>query len=242
MPDFDETQYKNLDIRYNILDFLNYDYFNNNFRPFEKFEMLSDNNWPPGPGLYPQIILEYNNNPEIVNNGQIIDKVSDVYSSNFWNNYIDFWNSCNFFPNRIHYIKKAIDSFFNNDYISSIFTIVPQFEGIIKDYLLNKGLITDWWEKGFRSCVDELKNLIFSRKILMFPKEIFEIIFDFLKDGSFWTNTGNIINPRIQINRHGILHGLFTGFECKELALKYLLLLDSLAFILLHDKMVTFNL
>ncbi len=73
-------------------------------------------------------------------------------------------------------------------------------------------------------------------------EEIFRIMFEYLKDGSFWANTENIINPRIQINRHGILHGLFTGFESKEIALKYLLLLDSLAFILLHDKMVTFNL
>lgn len=241
-PDFEESKLGNLNMKYNIIDFINFEYFKNNVNPFEKLKILSDNNWPPAPGFYPQIILEYHNNPEIVNNGQIIDMVSEVYDYNFWNNHFDFWSSCNFFPNRVHYLKKAIDSFFNNDYISTIFTIVPQFEGIIKNYLLNQGLITDWEEKGFKSCVDELENLIFSRKIMMFPKEIFKIICEYLKDGSFWAYTGTITNPNIQINRHGILHGLFTGFECKEIAMKYLLLLDSLAFILLHDKMVTFNL
>lgn len=75
----------------------------------------------------------------------------------------------------------------------------------------------------------------------MFTKEILDIILEYLKLGSFWTNTGNITNPRTQINRHGILHGLFKGFECKEISLKYLLLLDSLSLLLLQDKIITHN-
>jgi len=240
--DFEDIKTEDRKMKYNIMDFMHYDYFINNVNSFEKLRILSDNNWPPAPGFYPQVILEYDKNPRILSSGRIIDTIVKVYDYNFWNSHIDFWNTCNFFPDRFHYLKKAVNSFFNNDYISAIYTIVPQFEGIIKSYLLSQGIITDWNEKEFKSCVDELEGLIFSRKIMMFPKEIFEIIFKYLKDGSFWAHTNTVADPNTQINRHGILHGLFTGFECKEIALKYLLLLDSLAFILLHDKMVTFNL
>jgi len=41
------------------------------------------------------------------------------------------------------------------------------------------------------------------------------------------------------INRHGILHGIFTQFESEELSLKFLMLLDSLIFILLSDRLAT---
>jgi len=241
-PDFEDIKLENRNMRYHVMDFMHYGYFKNNVNPFEKLRILSDHNWPPAPGFYPQIILEYDNNPGILNNDQITDSILKVYNYNFWNGHFDFWNNCNFFPNRIHYLKKAVDLFFNNDYISAIYTIVPQFEGIIKSYLLSQGIITDWEEKRFKPCVEALENLILSRKIIMFPEEIFRIIFKYLKDGSFWAHTGSIADPNTQINRHGILHGLFTGFECKEIGLKYLLLLDSLAFIILHDKMVTFNL
>jgi hypothetical protein len=40
------------------------------------------------------------------------------------------------------------------------------------------------------------------------------------------------------VNRYGIAHGIFTGFECESISLKYLILLDSLSFVLLHDRML----
>lgn len=78
-----------------------------------------------------------------------------------------------------------------------------------------------------------------SRKILMFPRKVFETIFDYLATGSFWKRTDTVSDPATTINRHGIAHGVFTGFECEEISLKYLILLDSLSFVLLHDKMLT---
>ena len=72
----------------------------------------------------------------------------------------------------------------------------------------------------------------------MFPSEVLEIIFDYLSNGSFWKKTDTISNPLTTINRHGIAHGIYTGFESEEISLKYLILLDLLSFILLHDKML----
>ena len=38
--------------------------------------------------LEKRIKIFLNSTPEIVNNGQIIDRVSEIYNSNFWNNHI----------------------------------------------------------------------------------------------------------------------------------------------------------
>ena len=41
------------------------------------------------------------------------------------------------------------------------------------------------------------------------------------------------------MTRNGIAHGIFKNFENRDIALKYLILLDSLTYILLHDKLLT---
>ena len=66
-----------------------------------------------------------------------------------------------------------------------------------------------------------------------------ELILDFLKTGTFWSDTANIGDPRQQVNRHGIVHGVFTGFEARDIALKYLVLMDALALVMLHDRIVS---
>jgi hypothetical protein len=168
-PNYNEEQFKNLNIKYNILDFDSSIKFKKVVEPYEKYKMLSNKNWPPAPNFYPKIILEYHNNPEIINNGQIVDKILQVYCYDFWKKYLDFWQVCNFFPNRLQYLEKSINCFFNKDYISSIYVLVPQFEGIIKDYLISNNIITTSnWRLGFEICVKKLEELIYSRRILMF--------------------------------------------------------------------------
>jgi hypothetical protein len=73
----------------------------------------------------------------------------------------------------------------------------------------------------------------------LFPRQVIDAIFDYLKDGDFWKNSGTIADPSSVVNRHGLLHGAFTGFEGKQIALKYLILLDALDFLLLHDKIIS---
>jgi hypothetical protein len=222
--------------RYPILEFINAKNFRETVKPTEKLKLLSDNNWPPAPGYYPQVLLELYRKPEIINEPAFLEIVSKSYSTDYWDNRFVFWQETNFFPDRLQYLKRAITAHFDKDYIASIYVLVPQFEGIIKDYLTKTGNTP---KEGFIDCVKDLRALILSRKILMFPKNIMETIFDYLRDGSFWKDTSTVPDPQSIINRHGIAHGFFTGFECEEISLKYLILLDALFFILLHDKMLT---
>ena len=59
----------------------------------------------------------------------------------------------------------------------------------------------------------------------MFPRSVLDTIFDYLESGSFWKDTRTVKDPKSIVNRHGIAHGVFTGFECEEISLKYLILL-----------------
>lgn len=236
LPDITEDELKENKIPYPILEFINTRNFKKVVRPLEKIIILSDNNWPPAPGYYPQVLLELHKDPTIINSPNFLEIVSNSYGTPYWDKRFAFWQETNFFPNRLPYLKRALDAHFNKDYIASIYVLVPQFEGIIKDYLIKCGGTP---VGGFQGYIKDLKDLILSRKILMFPRKVFETIFDYLATGSFWKRTDTVSDPATTINRHGIAHGVFTGFECEEISLKYLILLDSLSFVLLHDKMLT---
>jgi len=231
-----EEELEEIKIPYPILEFINNKEFNKTVRPIEKMNILSDHNWPPAPGYFPQVLLELHKDPIIINSPNFLKIVSNAYRTSYWDKRFAFWQETNFFPDRLPYLKRALDAHFDKDYIASIYILVPQFEGIIKNYLIKCG---ETLSGGFQGNIEDLKKLIFSRKILMFPRKVFETIFEYLATGSFWKSTDTVHDPATTINRHGIAHGVFTGFECEEISLKYLILLDSLSFVLLHDKMLT---
>ena len=235
LPDITEEELKEIKISYPILNLINAKILYEEINPIEKIKNLSDNNWPPAPGYYPKVLFSIHRNPTIINSPSFLGIVSNAYGTTYWDERFVFWDETNFFPNRLSYLKRAKEAHFNKDYIASIYVLVPQFEGIIKDYLMECGITPNG---GFKKCVEDLEKLILSRKILMFPSEVLEIIFDYLSNGSFWKKTDTISNPLTTINRHGIAHGIYTGFESEEISLKYLILLDLLSFILLHDKML----
>ena len=81
--------------------------------------------------------------------------------------------------------------------------------------------------------------LVFSRKVLLFPSAVLNLILDFLSSATFWKTTADIGDPTQEVNRHGIVHGIFTGFEARNIALKYLVLVDGLALVMLHDQIVS---
>jgi hypothetical protein len=223
-------------MQFPILDILNAQDFLKVVRPLEKFRALSDNNWPPAPGYIPTIMRLLHDDPKLLGNDSFIDVVSGIYNSDYWKNKLDFWVQTNFFPKRVPYIERAIKAHYTDDFITSTYVLVPQFEGIITDYLhRNLESIPDEFIKKIKA----LNDICLSRKILLYPKEVLEVILDYLENGSFWARSESIDNPKVSINRHGILHGVFTDFECKEISLKYLILFDALAYILLNDKIVS---
>ncbi len=233
-PDITED-FQEMKNAYPILDFINNIKLYKDIKPIEKIENLSKNNWPPAPGYYPHVLLELHKDSCVIDNPELLEIVSDAYGTSYWERRFAFWEETNFFPERLLYIKKAVDAHFSKDYIASIYVLVPQFEGIIVDYLSECNQRTGG---TFKDKIETFKELIFSRKILMFPKQVFDTAFEYLNTGSFWENSYKIKNPSTTINRHGIAHGNFKGFECEEISLKYLILLDLLSYIILHDKML----
>lgn len=219
-------------LKYPIEDIVREKNYLNAIKPYEKLEYLIKNNWPPTPSYYPDIFGKLHRAGSEPSPEKIMQEIASSLNKEFWDEKISFWKEINLFAGRLGYIEKSIQEYFEKDYVSSIYVLCPQFEGIIRNYLKENQKKS----VNYRGDLDTLRSLLYSRKILLYPKKILDTILDYLKDGTFTQRTKKITDPRKQVNRHGIVHGIFSGFESEELALKLLILLDSLAFILLSDK------
>lgn len=206
-------------------------------QPIAKYQQLSDANWPPGPAYYPNVLWHLREQPDGLKDANFGDVVAKAYSEQYFKGRLDFWTETKFFDAaRFAYITKAISEYLAGDYVCSIYVLVPHFEGIIKDYLTSAGVD---YRYRLESCVEDLRKLVLSRKALMFPRKVLDLIFEFIADGPFLAETKNINDPAVQVTRHGVAHGRFTGFEGRDIALKYLILLDALSYVILHDKLLT---
>jgi hypothetical protein len=201
----------------------------------DQLNALMAANWPPAPGYYPTVVSQLHSDPNAVASDNFVEFVAVAYGRDYWDQRLTFWKETNFYDGRLAYLETAIDRYFEGDFISSICVIVPQFEGITKAYLQSCKIAP---KSGFPDCVDQLKRVLLSRKIILFPRQVIDVILNYLENGHFWRNSRTISDPSSMVNRHGLSHGAFTGFECREIALKYLILLDALDFLLLHDKIL----
>jgi hypothetical protein len=219
-----------------ILEFINANNFIKIIKPLEKFRLLASNNWPPSPGYCPQIMNIIHNNTTIIEEESFIKQVADIFNEKYWEDKVNFWKETGFFNKRIQYIERAIKAHYEDDYIASIYVIAPQFEGIMIDYLKKCAKTVP---AHFPDIIKAFKDICLSRKIMLYPREVLEVILDFIDNKAFWKPSVKVKDKRVEINRHGIAHGTFTDFECKEVSLKLLILFDGLAFVLLNDKIVS---
>jgi hypothetical protein len=201
----------------------------------EKLSILMEHNWPPGVSFYPNVYFSLHQNPKLIKQKKLNSIISAQYSKPFWHERFDFWKSAKFFPNRMKYVENAVKQYFRKDYAACIYVLVPQFEGIIRDYLLENGVKPG---SSFLDIVPQLRKMMLSREIILFDRKYVDTVFSFLEKGSFWEKTAKINNPKEMINRHGIAHGIFFDFDSKIIALKYLILLESLCYLILHDKII----
>jgi hypothetical protein len=234
-PQFADTDDVRHPMRYPLAEMARAEQMLSMMRPIEKYKVLADASWPPGPGLYPDVLWLLHQRPDSLPTPEFAEVVAASYSEVYWKRQAGFWTETNFFGDRMTYVSKAIDEYLCGDYIASIYVLVPHFEGIVRDYLTAAGVPLRY---RFESCVADLKTLVLSRKALMFPRQVLDQIFTFIETGTFLSETGGINDPRQQVTRHGIAHGVFKNFENRDIALKYLILLDSLAYVLLHDKLL----
>lgn len=222
-------------MRYPLANMVRADQMLDAMRPIEKYKALADASWPPGPGHYPDVLWRMHQEPDSLPKSDFADVVAASHSEAYWKRQAAFWTETNFFGERMPYVSKAIDEYLAGDYVASIYVLVPHFEGIVRDYLTAAGVPLRY---RFESCVADLKTLVLSRKTLMFPRQVLDQIFTFIDTGTFLSETGGINDPGKEVTRHGIAHGVFKNFENRDIALKYLILLDSLAYVLLHDKLL----
>jgi hypothetical protein len=190
--------------------------------------------WPPSPTYYPSLVQAMaqpgGDTPEM-----IASTIVALHGDEYWRKRIVLWKELRIFSTRTPYICKAIEEYLEGDYVSAIYVAVPQFEGIINDYVRSSG---GTLAREFRNTLSEFERMIESRKVLLFPRFVLNLVVDFIDSGSFWNNTSTITDPKQEVNRHGIAHGVFTGFETQELALKFLILIDCVAFVLLQDQLI----
>lgn len=204
----------------------------------DKIKVLTEANWPPVAGFYPYIFYsDLEGLKGAVNEPDTIEIIiNQVYTEDRWANSIALWTLEEYFFGREIYVKIAVERFLAGDYISCIYVAAPQIEGIVRDHLRSLKSKSD---DGFKMCVERMKNIILERNVIFYDKPVLDIIFEFIKEGGFWNNSATISEPGDQINRHGIVHGSFIGFENKTIAFKYLLLIDCLASIIEHERIMT---
>lgn len=205
-------------------------------RPVEKFRELAAANWPPAPGYYPGALVWVHNHPGRLADAGFADVVAKAYGPDRWAEQMAIWTEINLFPRRMPYVQKAVDEYLEGDFISSIHVLVPHVEGILKDFLRMQQIEPKY---QISSCVSQLKELIVTRRAMLFPRPVLDLILEFIETGTFLRETTQVGDPAKEVNRHGIAHGVFAGFETRNICLKYLILLDALAFVLLHDRLVT---
>jgi hypothetical protein len=190
--------------------------------------------WPPSPVYYPSLAQTMaqpgGDAPDI-----IASTIIALLGPDYWSRRIALLAELRVFKDRMTYVRKAVEEYLEGDYVAAIYVAVPQFEGIIKDYVTSSGGTPN---RYFKETLGEFRRLIESRAVLLFPRFVLTLIVEFIDSGSFWNDTRTITNPRQEVNRHGIVHGVFTGFETQELALKLLILIDCVAFVLLQDQLI----
>jgi hypothetical protein len=202
--------------------------------PQDLLARLKQLGWPPSPTYYPTLAQTVAS-PGGDSADAVASTIIGLHGADYWERRIALWEELRIFSTRMPYVRKAIEEYLKTDYVSAIYVAVPQFEGIINEYVRTANGAVD---SRFRTALGEFEQVIESRKMLLFPRFTLKLVIEYIDSGSFWDKTSTIANPKQDINRHGIAHGVFTGFESQELALKFLILLDCLAFILLQDQLI----
>ena len=222
-----------------LLDIINSDERVKTIKPLEMFKLLVEKNWPPSPGYYPHIMTILHSDPDIISKESFLELIANIFNKKYWDETLNFWKEIGFWGKRINYLERAIKAHYEDDFIASIYILTPQFEGIIVDYLKQ---ISQTVPEHFSDILKTFKQTCLSRNVMLYPKEVLEEIIDFIDRKAFWKKSSEVKDVKAEINRHGIAHGAFTDFECKEISLKLLILFDALTYVLLNDKMLTGNL
>ena len=221
-------------MRYPIADILRVLQETKTIRPKETFALLAAWDWPPGREYYPSILLGYTSGKLIPGSAEFSEAVAVRYGADHWEVWCDFWEQTKVFPSRLLYVRDAARKFVAGDYIGAVRVAAPEFEGLMREHLRQSGITPS---HNQRRCMRQFRDLVLSRPFMMFSVSLLDLILGFI-ERDLMRDTDDVADPALQVSRHGVAHGIFGGFETRDIALKYLILLDALAFVVFHDRFV----
>jgi len=138
---------------------------------------------------------------------------------------LQFWKSSNpYFIEREKILRESIEAYIQENYYLTVYSLLPQIEGIISDYLINSKppkelesiLLSP--EKKLELIEESILNL--DTMITQLIKPAFSPLLNLYKFTNF------LKCERTEFNRHAILHGISTQFGTKANALKLILFID----------------
>lgn len=206
-------------------------------KPLDQYLVLSKMNWPPCPGYYPNIMAIVASNKAGIDDKDTLAIICQHLTCEYWRQRVVDWREFSVLGSRLAYVEKSIEAYISRDYVQAIYVLLPQFEGVINGYIQSQ--LGQQPRRKFQENLQIFREAVTTRRLMLYPKRMLDIILEFIESGTFWAQSKTVADPRMEINRHGALHGAFVGFESQEIALKYLTLMDGLSMVLLHDMMLT---
>ena len=235
-PDFSNGQEDSLRPFHNFDKLCITSHHLNVLQPLKKLPVLVKTGWPPSPGLYPAVFAYMHDHPNISADAEFLSVAIASHSEFYWKSRLTSWEQQGIFRDRFSYVARALQAHLNEDYAVAVYVIMPQFEGIIREWVTRNGKKP---ARDFNCVIEQFSSILLSRKATLYPIAVFRAVIDFLRETTFWKHSGSVKHPQSQLTRNGVLHGIVTGFECEELSLKAFMLLDSLAHVLWHDYIVS---
>ncbi len=144
-----------------------YQHYSDTVKPLDQLRRLADVNWPPAPSHFPTATTYAHRTAQLADDNQIEQVLIATHSEPFWESRLEEWHELGVFPKRLKYVRHAINEYLAENFISCVYVLVPQIEGIITSYLGEAGAIIP---NQFRAKVDMLKNTVFSRAIILFRR------------------------------------------------------------------------
>lgn len=222
----------------------------NKLRPSIGIKRLINNGWIPTfcffPYPYIEMIrlIESNNNISDVENN--INKFIDD-NPNFINDILARWIATSLAKDRKDILQTAIKNFISVDYISPIYLLLPQIEGLITEHIKRKGHTPEEdLEKRFLQFEEIINNEKYNTKFTLYlanklvthlKKAYFKKWFPFPKTYKRVNITKIYRGSTICPQRHVILHGhVNSNYYTKENCLKLIGIIDAIVLLSLRKS------
>ncbi|MEO6691874.1 MAG: hypothetical protein ABIO44_05990 [Saprospiraceae bacterium] len=204
---------------------------------------LINNGWLPSISIFPQ---PYSEMIRIIEKDNEIEKVNLFVNETFRTNKIlesmlDRWNYSSLAKKRIKILETCIERFLNKDYISSIYLLLPQIEGLITSYIISKGKTPEeYLSKRFTQFKEEVINEIYNTDMTKYLTRIFvkNLHKTFYKTWYPFERRGRkYIGSPITPQRNTILHGnIKIKYFSEENCLKLFCIIDNIILLSLTKR------